>query len=76
MSRKLEEKGTRIHLVLYDRDIERINRYFSAPMRPGAKAYKRSEAVRLIVGKFLDQVEAKAQERNFPVAPKLLADEI
>lgn len=71
MPRKLNEDCERVHVILFRRDIERIDKFFANPLRPGARALKRSEAIRVILGKFLDQVEAKAQLSNYPTAQKL-----
>ena len=68
MPRRLDEAVTRIHIMLYQRDLDRIDKFFSNPLRPGVRSLKRSEAVRIIVGKFLDQVEAKSQQ-NIPSMP-------
>ncbi len=66
MPKKLNEEGVRIHLLLHTRDIERIDRIFANPRRANIRSMKRSETIRLIIGKFLDQVEAQAQHKTKP----------
>ena len=53
MPRKSDEEMERTHVLLYKRDIERIKAHYSDNL-----GY--SKAIRLIVRKFLDQIEAKA----------------
>ena len=67
MPKKLDEEVVRIHILLHKRDIDRIDKLFSNPATPSARHMKRSEAIRVIVGKFLDQVEAKAQQYIKPL---------
>ena len=66
MSRKLIEDVTRVHLMLFQRDIDRIDSYFANPISAGTHKRSRSEAIRLILTKFLDQVDAKAQQNFQP----------
>jgi metal-responsive CopG/Arc/MetJ family transcriptional regulator len=63
MPKRLDEDAQRIHLLVPNRDIERIDRLFANPANPGARHMKRSEAIRTIISKFLDQVEARAQQK-------------
>lgn len=53
MSRKSDEEMERTHILLFKRDVERIKAHFGNNL-----GY--SKAIRLIVRKFLDQVEARA----------------
>jgi hypothetical protein len=64
--RRLEEEGVRVHLVLFKRDIERIDKFF-AQGTPGTVQIKRSEAIRKIITKFLDQVDARTQQLAVPL---------
>ena len=74
MPKKLSEDAERIHIILHKRDIERIDKFFANPQRPGIRQMKRSEAIRVILGKFLDQVEAQAQQRATPIPPLKMED--
>jgi len=65
MGRKASETLVRIHLHLTPRDLERIDALFG-------QRIKRSEAVRLLIGAMLDQIEdAAALGHQPPPIPSL-----
>lgn len=55
-----DEEITRVHLLLYSRDLVRIRTYFGGRM-------KTSDVVRNMVRKFLDHMDAKALEGAKPL---------
>jgi hypothetical protein len=62
MPRKEEEETTRVHVHLFQRDVDRLDDLFGATMG-------RASAIRKIIRAFINNVEAKASERSQPVTP-------
>lgn len=60
MPRTETEEIQRVHLWLYARDVERINELFG-------KNIGISRAIRMMVRKFLNQIDAKAQLEAKPI---------
>jgi hypothetical protein len=75
MPKKFAETSRRFHFFISERDLERIERIFYSSGKPGEVRRNKSEIIRLIITKFLDHVEAQAQQTS-PVIPPLTVDDI
>lgn len=67
MVKRSPEKQIRVHIFMFERDKERLEAYF-------ARKLKFSEGVRMIIRKFLDQVDEKSNRDA--IHPKLTAKDM
>lgn len=70
MAARLDKDTTKLHLHLYTEDVEFIDQTFC---RPGIRTVGRSNAIRLIVHAYCQQLKRKANAKSVPFDDSITA---